>query len=181
MVRKTHVLGFGTLILALGLGAAACGSSTTPTTTNNSNTSKAIFTVQMSPANEVPAITNAESTGSGTMTITFNVTKDAAGNVTAATADFTGTFTGFPAGTALTAAHIHPGLAGTNGGVLVSTGLTQGEVTFPTGSGTLNKTGITLTTDQATSIMNTAGAFYFNIHTALNPGGVARGQLVRTQ
>lgn len=181
MVRKTQVLRFGSFILALGLGAAACGSSTTPSTTNNGSTAKAIFTVQMSPANEVPAITNAEQTGSGSMTITFNLTKDAAGNVTAATADFTGTFTGFPAGTALTAAHIHPGLAGTNGGVLVSTGITQGEITFATGGGTFNKTGVTLTTDQANSIMNTAGAYYFNIHTALNPGGVARGQLVRTQ
>jgi hypothetical protein len=180
-VRQTRALGFGTLILALGLGAAACGSSTTPSTTNNNNTAKALFTAQLSPANEVPAFNNAESTGSGTMTITFNLTKDAAGNVTAATADFSGTFTGFPAGTTLTAAHIHPGVAGTNGSPLVNLALSQGEITFATGSGSLNKTNITMTTDQANSIMNSAGSFYFNIHTALNPGGVARGQLVRTQ
>jgi hypothetical protein len=135
----------------------------------------------MSPASEVPAITNAESTGSGTMTIAFNLTKDAAGNVTAATADFTGNFTGFPAGTTLTAAHIHPGAAGVNGSPLVNLALSQGEITFTTGSGTLTKNGITMTVDQANSIMNNPAGFYFNIHTGLNPGGAARGQLNRTQ
>ena len=178
MVRKTRVLGYGTLVLALGLGAAACGSSTTPSTTN---TPKPTFTTQTLPANEVPAVTGAESTGSGTMTITFNLTKDAAGNITAATADFAGSFTGFPAGTTLTAAHIHPSAAGVNGSPQVNLALSAGEVTFATGSGTLNKTGITMTTDQANNIMNNPSQFYFNIHTASNPGGAARGQLVRTQ
>jgi hypothetical protein len=177
-VRIALALGLSAIVVSLT--AAACGSSTQPSN-NPPAATKPTFTVQMSPASEVPAITNAESTGSGTMTITFNLTKDAAGTVTAATADFTGNFTGFPAGTALTAAHIHPGAAGVNGSPLVNLALSAGEVTFATGSGTITKNGITMTVDQANNIMNAPANFYFNIHTSLNPGGAARGQLNRTQ
>jgi hypothetical protein len=35
--------------------------------------------------------------------------------------------------------------------------------------------------DQANSILANPAGFYLNIHTAANPGGVARGQLTRTQ
>jgi hypothetical protein len=95
--------------------------------------------------------------------------------------DVTVNVTGFPAGTALTQSHIHPGAAGANGGVLVSLGLSAGEVNFPTGSGSFSKQGITLTVDQANTILANPGGFYLNIHTAANPNGVARGQLTRTQ
>jgi hypothetical protein len=52
-------------------------------------------------------------------------------------------------------------------------------VTFPNGGGSFSKQGITLTTDQANAILANPGAFYLNIHTAANTGGVARGQLTR--
>ena len=168
MIRRLAVLA------ALPILLSGCKSATTP---SSSTTSKVTFTAQLSPANEVPAITNAEQFGSGNVTITMTTTKDANGNATAATVDFNATFSGFPAGTVLTAAHIHPGVAGTNGSVLVSTTIAAGEVTFPNGSGTLVKTGLTLPLDQAVTIASNPAAFYFNIHTALNPGGVARGQL----
>jgi len=54
-------------------------------------------------------------------------------------------------------------------------------VTFPNGSGSFTKRGVTMTIDQANSIMANPGAFYVNIHTADNPGGVARGQLTAAQ
>jgi hypothetical protein len=157
----------------------ACNNSTTPTTPSATPAPK--FTATLLPINEVPPVTNAEASGSGVMTITLNLTKDAAGNITAATADFNGTTTGFPNGTTLTAAHIHPGVAGVNGSPVVNLGLAAGEITFPTGSGTITKTNITMTVDQANSIIANPAAFYFNIHTALNGGGVARGQLVKVQ
>jgi hypothetical protein len=31
------------------------------------------------------------------------------------------------------------------------------------------------------TILNNPAGFYFNVHSTLNPGGVARGQLVRVQ
>jgi hypothetical protein len=43
------------------------------------------------------------------------------------------------------------------------------------------KQGVTVTADEANSILANPASFYLNIHTAANPGGVARGQLVRAQ
>jgi hypothetical protein len=167
-------------LLALGLVAAACGSdSNSPTTP--SPASSAMFTAAMLPSSEVPPVTGDEARGSGTATLTFNLTRDGAGTITAATMDATFSVQGYPAGTALTASHIHPGAAGANGGVFVSLGLAAGEVTFATGSGTFTKRGVALTADEANSIMANPANYYLNIHTAANPGGAARGQLTRVQ
>ena len=139
------------------------------------------FQVIILPINENPPIANAEASGSGTGTITFNLTKDASGTITGGTVDFSASMTGFPNGTALTAAHIHTGAPTVNGAVLVSTGIAAGEVTMPAGSGTLTKTGVSTSAANLTAILANPGGFYFNIHTAANPGGVARGQLNRIQ
>lgn len=168
------------LAIVLGLLAAGCTSSTTAPTTGAA--AKPVFTAQLLPSNEVPPITNAESTGSGNVTVTLNLTKDAAGNVTAATVDFLATFSGFPPGTVATVAHIHQGAATCACPVVISTAIAAGEVTFPNGSGSLVKSGVVVSpVDLANALLNNAAGFYFNIHTANNPGGVARGQLVRTQ
>jgi hypothetical protein len=164
-------------LLLLGSLTAACGDDT-PTTP--SPASSVTFTAALLPSSEVPPISGTEASGTATATLTFNLTKDAAGTTTAATMDATVSVTGFPAGTALTASHIHPGAAGANGGILVSLGLAAGEVTFATGSGAFTRQGITVPVDQATSIIANPAGFYLNIHTAANPGGVARGQLTRT-
>lgn len=166
-------------LLLLGSLAAACGNDTP--TTPSSASSSVTFAATLLPSSEVPPINGSEANGSGTATLKFNVTRDSAGNITAATMDAAVSVTGFPAGTALTASHIHPGAAGANGGILVSLGLAAGEVTFPTGSGSFSKQGITVPADQAISILANPAGFYLNIHTAANPGGVARGQLTRTQ
>ena len=166
------------LFVSVGLSFAACDKKETPT---SPTAVPPKFTATLLPSSEVPAVSNAEGSGSGTATITFNLTKDSAGTITAATADFSVTTTGFPNGTTLTGAHIHPGVAGGTGPVAISLGLTAGEVTFATGGGTFSKNAITMTVDQANSILANPAGFYFNIHTASNPGGVARGQLVRTQ
>jgi hypothetical protein len=129
------------LLLAVTTFASACGSET-PTTPSGSNQVK--FTATLLPANEVPAISNAENTGRGTANVTLNLTKDAAGAITAVNADFTVDVTSFPAGTPITAAHIHPGAAGVNGGVMVSMGLGTGEIVLASGSQTgITKTGQT--------------------------------------
>ena len=165
-------------ILILGFGLAACGGESP---TSPSPVSTETYTANLLPANEVPPIANNEASGSGTAAITFNLTKDSAGTITAASFDVSVTAAGFPSGTALTSAHIHPGAAGTNGGVFVSIGLAAGEVTFPSGGGSFSKTAIALTVDQANAILANPSGFYFNIHTARNPDGVARGQLTRTR
>lgn len=165
------------LLVMLALSGACSKSSTAPSNTPTNPT----FSADLRPANEVPPITNAESGGSGSMTITFVVTRDSANNITSANANFVGNFQGFPSGTALTAAHIHPGAAGVNGSFLVNLALTQGQIVFTNGSGSLTVTNVTMTPEVAQQILNNPAGYYFNIHTALNPGGVARGQLVRRQ
>lgn len=165
------------LAIGLAVAAAGCGSDNPAVPSGPPNT--VVFTAQLLPSNEVPPISNAESTGSGNVTITFNLTRDAGGNITAGTADFNATFSGFPPGTALTLGHIHTGAVGANGGFVVNLSVQPGDATFTNGSGTLVKNGITITpVDVANQIINNPAGYYFNVHTGLNPGGVARGQLV---
>jgi CHRD domain-containing protein len=139
-----------------------------------------IFTAQLSPANEVPAIQGAEASGRGFAIITFDVPRDGSGNVTGAgTATFEIQTGGFPDGTVARLAHIHPGAAGVNGGVLVSTGLTAADP-INMGAGSVSRTlTAPVTQVDATNIVANPGAYYFNVHTANNPGGVMRGQLIR--
>lgn len=162
-------------LITVGAVVAACDDNNTVTSPSPSSTTT--YTATLLPANEVPPVTGSEASGSATTTLTFNLTKDSAGDVTAATLDATVNATGFPPGTTLSASHIHSGDSGVNGGVFVSLGLTAGEVTFAAGSGSFTKRGVTVTTDQAKAILTNPGAFYLNIHTATNPNGVARGQL----
>jgi CHRD domain-containing protein len=164
------------LAIAASFFAAACGSSSP----SSPSPTQPTFTAALSPANENPPITGAEASGSGNATITFNTTKDAAGNITAASVTFVVNMQGFPAGTPINIAHIHTGAAGQNGGVLVSTTLAAGEVVLANGSGSFTKT-VSVDPAVAQNIINNPAGFYFNIHSAANPGGVARGQLVKVQ
>jgi hypothetical protein len=86
---------------------------------------------------------------------------------------------GFPAGSSITLAHIHTGAVGVAGPVLVPLIPAAGSVTLTNGSGTFTQSQ-SVDGPTATSIINNPAGFYFNIHTALNPAGVMRGQLVRT-
>jgi flagellar capping protein FliD len=133
--------------------------------------------VPLSPANEVPPITNADASGSGTAIIALTVTKDSGGNITSATANFQISVAGFPAGTLVTDAHIHNGAAGGNAGIYVNTTLASGELTLTNGSGSVAKNGINVPSDRAAAILSNPAAHYFNVHTTLNPAGAIRGQL----
>jgi len=164
--------------IALVLLAAGCTKNSTSATGNPTVSLQPVFTAALSPANEVPPIVGAEASGTGTATITFDVTKDAAGNITTSTATFVVNLSGFPAGTPINIAHIHPGAAGTNGSVLVSTTLAAGQVVLTNGSGSFTRA-VSVDPAAAQNIINNPAGFYFNVHSTLNPGGVARGQLVK--
>jgi hypothetical protein len=170
------------LAIVLTTFAVGCGSTKTPTTPSNSNQVK--FTAALLPSNEVPAVTDAEGSGRGTGTVTLNLTKDAAGAITSATADFSLDVSSFPPGTPITAAHIHPGAVGVNNGVMLSMGLGAGEIVLVNGSQSgIVKTGQTnggtFTPAQAQDMINNPANYYFNIHSAAHSGGVARAQLVK--
>ena len=141
-----------------------------------------IFSATLSPASEVPPVGNAESGGRGAVQVQFEVTRGAGDAITSATAMFYFQLTGFPAGTTVQGAHIHPAPAGVNGPVIVSTGLTATTtVSLPNGTGEFSFGGIPVDGALVQSIVNNPAAFYFNVHSPLNSGGFARGQLTRVQ
>ena len=169
---------FSALIVGLSILAVGCGDSdSSPTAPSQGTTTTSTFTVPLSSANEVPAITNADASGSGTAIIALTVTRDDAGNVTSATANVQISVTGFPAGTSVTDAHIHNGSAGSNAGIYVSAGLASGELALTNGSGSVTKNGINVPADRAAAILSNPAGHYFNVHSALNPAGAIRGQL----
>ena len=140
------------------------------------------FTADLRASNEVPAVTNADSGATGTMTLTITVTRDSGNNITAVSStDFVVNMAGFPAGTILSGAHIHAAPAGQNAGVFIDTGLTNGEQTLSTGSGSFTKSPGTVTPEMAQALVANPAGHYFNVHTRLNPGGAIRGQLSRVQ
>lgn len=169
------------LALVLAFGMACNDSPTSP----SANPNVARFTAILLPSNEVPPVTNADASASGTMQMTMTVTRDAANNISGATYDFTFHVTGFQPNTTLTGAHIHTAPAGTNAGVVVGLPLTASDTGLATGQATITKTGLSSTSATvssatvAQSIFNNPGGNYFNVHTPLNPGGAVRGQLVR--
>ncbi len=169
------------LVAALALFTVGCGSSSSSTTTAPTASTNPVFIASLSPANEVPPVTNAESTVSGNATITLDTTKDSSGNITSATASFAVTLGGFPAGSTVNVAHIHEGAATCACPVVVNTTLAAGQVTVTNGLASFTKTGIVVDSAVAQRIIATPGNFYFNVHTALNGGGVARGTLVKAQ
>jgi hypothetical protein len=136
-----------------------------------------VFTVQLSPANENPPITNAESTGKGTAVITIHTDTN--------TVDFSISMDGFPPNTNVILAHIHPGATGTNGPAQI--GVTGLSATTPllltSGKGTFTAMAVpaagdaTTAASRITSILAAPQTYYFNVHTSVNGGGVMRGQL----
>ena len=162
-------LGIAATVLAIGL-AAGCGSSNN---NNNPNgpSNITVFTVNLLPSNEVPPITNAEQSARGTAVITINSQTN--------TVDFNVSVNSFPAGSALTAAHIHPGAAGVNNGFVVNTGLTAGNApTLNNGAATFSFTGVAPSSpDTIAQILANPQNFYFNVHSTQNGGGVMRAQL----
>jgi uncharacterized protein (TIGR03437 family) len=137
----------------------------------------------MLPSNEVPAI---NIVASGAATIWLHVIRDAQGKVLSASTDFNVTHT-FPGEVQITGLHIHSGAAGTNGPVLIDSGIRGAEpVVSSTGRGTLNYQGQTLPTntaglDAVTGVLTNPGGYYVNLHTSEYPGGVIRGQLERAE
>jgi hypothetical protein len=176
MMKRPAIAVLGVLLAA---GCSSSSSSTTSPSTNGPGTSTIRFTAALSPAQETPPITNAESTGSGTATIDFNITRDASSVITAATVNFSVNMTGLPSTAVVNLAHIHVGAPGCSCPVLISTTVVPGEVVLAGGAGTFTRVAITAKSADVQSIIDNPAGFYFNVHTTLNPGGVMRGQLAK--
>jgi hypothetical protein len=168
-------------VAAVAILGAACGSSS-PSSPSNTLPNTINFTAALSAANEVPPVTNADTNARGTARVTFNLTRDGAGTLTAATANFAFDLSGFPNGTNIILSHIHEGGPAVSGGVKVNSGLTAANaINLANGSVTNQTFSNIAMTDLGLvqQIIDNPNGYYFNVHSALNPGGAVRGQLVK--
>ena len=123
------------------------------------------LTATLSGANEVPATTE---TATGTATITVNPGQ---GRIC-----WEITTTGFSEADTITATHIHSGLAGANGGIVVHLAATKNG-TNTNCTTIVQPGGATLTRELIDAIRKSPQAFYVNVHTTEFGGGAIRGQL----
>ena len=168
------------MVAAVAMLGAACGSSS-PSTPSTTLPNTINFTAALNPANEVPPVTNADASGSGSGTFKLDLTRDSAGTITAAKATFVFTLNGFPAGTNVILGHIHTGGPGVTGSPIVNTGITAANPVVLANGSVSNHTiaNIDVTPANAQLIIDNPNGFYYNLHTTLNPGGAARAQLVK--
>ncbi len=138
----------------------------------------------MSPANEVPAITNVTASGVGAIEAVraYDNGRLAAGVVT-----FDVNYT-IPGDSTITGLHIHSGAAGVNGPVIINTGITgAASVTAPAnGMGSLIypvevNTAVATQVSTLEGLFDSPGDYYVNLHTSVNPGGLIRSQLFDTE
>ncbi|HVG18715.1 MAG TPA: CHRD domain-containing protein [Blastocatellia bacterium] len=131
-----------------------------------------VFTAQLLASNEVPPITNADRNAFGTATITLDTVAN--------TARFDFSLENAVGSSVIILAHIHEGPPGVIGPVRVDSGLSPANpIPLVNGAATVTRTNLTVPADVRDRILANPSAFYFNVHTNLNPVGVARGQLVR--
>lgn len=180
-------------LVAAGLVAASCGGGGTgaattapvvaataqPTATPAPSPANTfVFTADLSPANVVPPITDAESSGSGTATVTIFTARDATGKVIGANAKLEVTLKGFPGTTSIVAIIAHAGAAGANGAGIINAGITADTaIPMPSGGATVTKDNLALTPENATALLANPAGFYVLAHSQVHPAGVARGQL----
>ena len=146
------------------LAVVACKDSTTAAP------SSVRYVAQLSGANEVPAVA-----GGATGTATFTLSGQMISYVV--------TVNGLSGNAA--ASHIHVGAAGANGNIVfpftaaaVQNGLVASgtiDLTQPISNGRTSISG-----DSLLTLFNNGGV-YTNVHTAANPNGEIRGQIVRAQ
>jgi len=157
MIKYASCLHRYVLLAVLAAGAVACTSSG-GSKDNNQTSNTETMTVEVDGDHEVPPVQNTGS-GSGMVTVDYD------------SGEITGSVTVSGLSGAVTAAHIHPGFAGVNGGVLIPLQVDPIDAsTWMIPDATmLDATNLQALQD---------GGLYINLHTATNPNGEVRGQLV---
>lgn len=138
------------------------------------------FRAILSSRNEVPALA-IDASGAGT--VWLHVVRDASGEVTSASVDFSVNYK-FPAPVTITAMHIHDGPAGSNGPVVIDSAVLRAE-DVTAGALPVLQAQVSASTAAALNavkgILADPSRYYVNVHTTANPGGAIRGQLQRAE
>jgi hypothetical protein len=142
-----------------------------------------VFVAQLSAAQEVaPVVVHPTETGTvGNATVTIVATRSG-GVITSAVTRFDVSLSGMASNSVIILTHIHEGAAGVNGPIRVDSNISPASP-VPTAGGVASYTRTDLATSPAVAqaIFDNPGGWYFNVHTALSPQGIARGQLAPQQ
>jgi hypothetical protein len=135
-----------------------------------------VFTAALLASNEVApvAVNPTETGGVGNATVTLDTVAN--------TARFDWQMTGLSNSSIVILSHIHEGASTVNGPIRVDSGLSPATpVPAIAGAFALSRSNLTVSPATMTAILANPAGFYFNVHTALSPQGVGRGQLVPQQ
>ncbi|MBI3933561.1 MAG: CHRD domain-containing protein [Acidobacteria bacterium] len=135
------------------------------------------FNGNLSPANEVPAVTGV--TASGQAIITAVIRRDGGGNIVSGTVYFDIDYNIGQAVT-VTGLHIHEGGAVVNGPIRIDTGISGNATVSAQGQGNIFRVVEVTSGGPLTALIGMVanpGGFYVNLHTTVNPGGLMRDQL----
>jgi uncharacterized protein (TIGR03437 family) len=147
--------------------------------TSNLRAETLVANVIMSPGAEVNPPVPPPAGATGVTTVTINITRDAAGAVTAATMNFRGSFN-FPSSVSVVGFHIHEGAVNANGPIIFDLGINTGSAIFLNGGKgfiDLNVPNVNLA--RLPDLINNPSRWYVNIHTRDNPAGAMRGQITK--
>ena len=136
------------------------------------------YQLTLTPDQEVPPITGFN--GQAPSRITAYTLRKPDGTVSAGAVIFDENVR-FPSGTQITATHIHDGVAGTNGPVIIDSRLRSSPLLVNDGTGNIYRL-VTVADTAGVATLNSMATTpwkqYLNIHTADHPGGAVRSQLV---
>ncbi|MCI0338373.1 MAG: CHRD domain-containing protein [Acidobacteria bacterium] len=133
--------------------------------------------VLLTPGAEITPPVPPPAGASGMVVVTINITRDAAGAITAATMNFRGTFS-FPSSVSVVGFHIHEGAVTVNGGIIWDSGINTGSaIFFSGGSGFIDLNVGNVNLARLPDLLANPSRFYVNLHTTVNPAGAIRGQI----
>ena len=139
-----------------------------------------VFMGMMSSDNEVPPPTNTKASGAGQVVAVS--TWNASGALTSAEVYLATSYT-LQDPSPVTGFHIHTGGAGTNGAIVLPATLAQCQTADSSGVGYISQCNFEVPLTNQTQVngflgvLRNPGAYYINMHTSANAGGVMRAQL----
>ena len=145
---------------------------------------RAVVMAVMRPTDEVPKLENLKASATGA--VIADVTRDGSGEIETASLRFDVNFD-FDDAAVLTGMHVHRGLPGQNGPVVLDSGLRMAEGNPPlvsrasaqlTAEMDLTRPGVS---EAVGALLADPSNYYINLHTDANPGGAVRGQLRATE